>query len=97
MIRKQTFDRIDGAFGGAAVLPDRIFGARSEIRAGRIHAEIKVPDRKPIPMLKLRLRHPEGKRILSASVNGSSAIVDGDGETICVKSPAGTLCIEIHY
>ena len=69
----------------------------SEIRANRIRAEIEVPNRKPIPMLKLRLRHPEGKRSVSASINGSSAVAEDDGETISVKSPAGTLRVEIDY
>jgi hypothetical protein len=55
-----------------------------------ITAEITVPDRLPVPQIKLRLRHPDAAKIKSVCVDGACdgfAILP-DGETVQIDAPA---------
>jgi hypothetical protein len=63
----------------------------SKVLDGRIEARVSPPARRPVP-LRLRLRHPEGKRIRGVTVNGA-AHTDFDGEW--VRLPAGSVPLEI--
>ncbi len=71
----------------------------SDAEHGVITAHISVPERERVPVLKLRIRHPEGKKIKSLTVNGSaaSAAVDPDGETVTLRDPASNLNITAKY
>lgn len=59
----------------------------SQAARGTITATVKPPDRRPTP-LRLRLRHPEAKPIVSATLNGqplNKTMIDGEW----IKLPAG--------
>ena len=70
---------------------------KSDVRGGRISASVSLAPRRELPELKLRLRHPSGAKIVSASVNGSPAAVAPDGETVVVKAPPAVLEITAEY
>lgn len=71
----------------------------SDTDKGVITANIHVPAREQVPILKLRLRHPDGKKIRSLTVNGiaSPGSIDSDGETVILAAPAPVLDIVAEY
>lgn len=69
----------------------------SDVNNNSIRATVKTPARKTVPTLKLRLRHPAGKTIASATVNGMPAVIDEDGETLTVTAPVGELTFDVRY
>ncbi|MBR5767726.1 MAG: hypothetical protein IKX86_03510 [Clostridia bacterium] len=73
------------------------FTIRSDVENGLIRASVIVDLRRPLPTLKLRLRHPDGAKIRSAEVNGRPAAVAPDGETVVVENPRGELDIIARY
>lgn len=77
---------------------DLNYTVTSHMADGMIHAEIQVPGRRTPPVMKLRLRHPDGKRIKSVLCNGQDyAAIDPDGETITFTEPQGRLDIVVLY
>ncbi len=76
---------------------DLSYCIRSDVDHGVIRATVQVPDRKPVPALHLRLRHPQSRKITSVTADGASAAIAPDGETIMLASPRGTLHLEIRY
>lgn len=70
---------------------------RSAVKEGSIAAEITVPTRKLIAEIKLRLRHPDGKKIMRALVNGAEIAPDADGETLTLLEPNGNLSVIAFY
>lgn len=70
----------------------------SDAKHGNIRVQIQVPTRRTPPILKLRLRHPQSKKIESVTVNGIACdVVDPDGETITLTAPEGKLNIVAVY
>ena len=76
---------------------DLTYRIKSDVRGRRISASVSLAPRRELPELKLRLRHPAGAKIVSASVNGSPAAVAPDGETVVVKNPPAELDITVLY
>ncbi len=78
-------DRAATYFGPVAV------SVRSETAAGRILATVSLPTRNPPEQVRLRLRHPEGKRPVRVTVNnetlGSEQMI---GEDIRLPPTAST-------
>lgn len=57
-------------------------GFRLEPRGEAIHATVELPAA-GVPSVKLRLRHPQERKIRAVTLNGRTvAAIDGDGETI---------------
>ncbi len=71
----------------------------SDTDNGVIKAHINVPTRGQLPVLKLRIRHPDEKKIQSLTVNGTAApgAIDFDGETVTLATPASILDIVAKY
>ncbi|MBP5255722.1 MAG: hypothetical protein J6Z80_01570, partial [Clostridia bacterium] len=76
---------------------DCSFSIKSDAENGIITAEVSVGDRRPLPRLRLRLRHPDGAKIAGATVNGRPVSIDPDGETVTVPAPRGKLEIIARY
>ncbi len=66
-------DRAPTAFGPVSVL------ARSEIEAGRVVVELKLPTRNRPKSIQLRVRIPAGFRVDSAAIGGHTRPVDANG------------------
>jgi hypothetical protein len=63
-----------------------------------ITAEITVPDRLPVPQIKLRLRHPDAAKVKSVCVDGACdgfAILP-DGETVQIDAPVGGAVLRVR-
>ena len=74
------------------------YTAASDTDGGRITAVIDVPSRRSIPVMKLRLRHPDAAVIKAVTVNGRAYDgIDTDGETVTFRNPCGRLEITAHY
>jgi hypothetical protein len=70
----------------------------SSVGAGHIEATLDPPSRSQPQAIVLRLRHPEGKRIQSVTLNGERhTIFDADRETITVKPTAGAMTVKAVY
>ncbi|MBQ4573572.1 MAG: hypothetical protein IJA85_00060 [Clostridia bacterium] len=70
----------------------------SDADNGRITSVIDVPARREIPVMKLRLRHPEAAKIKAVTINGKAYdCIDADGETITFVKPAGKLEVVAMY
>ncbi len=70
----------------------------SHVKSGHIEAIIEPPTRNAPKQIVLRLRHPEGKRIRSVSVNGRRhANFDAARECIRLKPAAGALTVRVGY
>lgn len=72
---------------------DIAYTIRSYAASGKIVTEIDVPGRRNVTSLKLRLRHPEGKKISAVSLG----TVDKDGETVTLNNPKGKLTVTAIY
>ncbi len=72
---------------------DIAYRITSHVSEGRIEALIDVPSRETPAVMKLRLRHPEAKKIASVSMG----TVDPDGETVTLLRPSGKLKITAIY
>ena len=79
------------------VYGDLTYRIVSDVDNGFIRAGISIRSRRPVPVLKLRLRHPEGLKISRATVNGTPASVASDGETVIVDNPEEALEISAFY
>ena len=71
----------------------------SQAGSGRIVAEVDVPGRLPPKALLIRFRHPEQRRIKSATVNGAAwTDFDADKEWIRIPAPAAKrYAVEARY
>lgn len=70
----------------------------SDVDNGSITAVIDVPSRREIPVMKLRLRHPEAAKISSVTVNGEEyGRIEADGETVTFVKPSGKLHVVVTY
>ncbi|MHB9035791.1 MAG: NPCBM/NEW2 domain-containing protein [Armatimonadota bacterium] len=70
----------------------------SRVNDGFIEASIESPDRLCPNSIVMRLRHPNGKKINSATVNGmSTGNFDPVGEWVQVPSLTGSMIIRVEY
>lgn len=70
----------------------------SDVAAGRITARVVPPERDPWGAIKLRLRHPEGKRMVAVEVNGEKWIqVDAEREMVLLKPGAQAYEVVVQY
>lgn len=70
----------------------------SDVKNGKVYAVIDIPSRMIPEAVKLRLRHPEAKKIRSAELNGKPYDgIDPDGETITLHRPKGRVEITAFY
>lgn len=66
--------------------------------ASRIRAEIALPAGCGCPGLSVRLRHPDGRTMRAAAVDGrSTAAFDAHDECVGVSAFDGTVCVEVEY
>jgi len=83
----------DGMTVSASGLPTRFgpvsYRIVSHAAAGAIEAEIEPPRRNPAKSIVIRLRHPDGKRMKKALVNGEPTL-DFDAEKEIVRIPAAS-------
>jgi hypothetical protein len=65
----------------------------SALDNGRVDAEVTIPDRNPPEKVLLRLRLPDGRKVESATANGTNVSVAGsaNGETIDLSGLKGTV------
>ena len=76
-------------FGGVS------FQIRSDARNNKITARVMCPTRKSVPV-KLRIRHPEAKPIVSVRLNGRS--FNGfNGDWITIPAGTKTADVEVSY
>lgn len=70
----------------------------SSVTTGSIEAVIDPPTRLKPHAIVLRLRHPEGKRIRSVSVNGGPhTVFDAEKETITLQPVDGAITVRAAY
>lgn len=70
----------------------------SKVAQGLIWATVSVPTREAPEAVVIRLRHPEGKRMQSVTVNGQAHTdFDAARETVRISKPQGELTIEARY
>ena len=75
-----------------------IYTTTSDSDNGKITSVIDVPSRREIPVMKLRLRHPDAAKIKAVTVNGKAYEgIDADGETISFVKPSGRLEVVAMY
>jgi hypothetical protein len=67
----------------------------SAIKDGRVNAEVTIPDRNPPEKVLLRLRLPDGRKIVSAQANGKELNIEKNdkGETIDLSGTKGTVTV----
>ncbi len=71
---------------------------RSEAASGRIVADLKPPRRQTPRVIKLRLRHPQSRRMREVTINGEPTnSFDPDGEWITLDGAAGPYHIVAEY
>lgn len=74
------------------------YTAVSDAANGAVHVCIDTPSRQALPVMKLRLRHPQAAKIKAVTLNGKPyEHIDPDGETISFASPAGRLEVTAYY
>ena len=65
---------------------------------GEIKVSIEMPERVPVPITKLRLRHPEAKSIKDIVIVGTAnGSIDADGETVSFMGAEGKIEITAKY
>jgi len=70
----------------------------SDVENGTISATVEMPSRNPPKSVLLRLRHPEGLPIKSATVNGKAwKDFDPDKEAIVLRGLTGTVTVTARY
>jgi hypothetical protein len=70
----------------------------SEVAEGSIRATIRVPSRRPITTLKLRLRHPDAAPPWGVTVEGDcGSRLDPSGELVELTNPRGTITVTARY
>ena len=70
----------------------------SNVDNGAIRAEIAAPDREPVKVIVLHLRHPQRKPLLRVTVNGApSQDFDAKNELVRISQPKGTLAVKASY
>jgi hypothetical protein len=67
---------------------------RLEPKGSAIHAIIQLPEQ-AIPVVKLRLRHPQERPIRAATINGRTAVLRPDDRETIQLSPGATGRVEI--
>lgn len=74
------------------------FKTVSDAENGTITVSVQPPERRAVPEMRIRLRHPEKAKIREAKVEGAEnwKILE-DGETIAVTAPAGKILVEAYY
>jgi hypothetical protein len=72
------------------------FSYESRADKGDILAEVTVPARKAPRALMIRFRHPEGKAIRAAEVNGQ-VVKTFTADTLALSAPRGALKIRVFY
>jgi len=72
------------------------FSYESRADRGEILADVSAPARNLPGKMRIRFRHPEGKPIVSATVNGSP-VTTFSGETLTIAAPRGELKIRVGY
>jgi hypothetical protein len=92
----------DGLSVGAKTVPsdfgDVTFRITSHVNQGYIDAEIAVPALRTPSEIVLRLRHPDGKKIKSVTVNGQpTASFDNDKDIVRIKPEGKTLSVRAQY
>lgn len=66
--------------------------------AQRIRAEIALPADSACPGLSIRLRHPDGRAMRSAMVNGRPTTgFDAREERVDVAAPSGSVCVDVAF
>ena len=74
------------------------FAVETSCDLDRINADITMPDKTECPGIKIRLRHPEGRTMRSATVNGEPITTfDPADELVEVLTPRGRVRIEASY
>ena len=74
------------------------YTVRSEIDQGKVHATVRIPERKTAPEVSLRLRVPEKKSIKSVTINGKRhKAFRVEDETIDLTGKTGRLDIVVQY
>ncbi len=76
---------------------DLSFRIVSDVDNGAVYAHINVPSRKKIPAIKIRFRHPDGKKIKEAVSNAAAAEILPDGETVKIPSPEGEIELTVRF
>ena len=70
----------------------------SKLDQGVLEAKVVSPKRNPPEAIVIRLRHPDGKKMKSVSVNGSRhSGFDARTETVTISKPKGTCGIVAQY
>ena len=70
----------------------------SHVTQGFIHASIEPPKRNPVARIVLRLRHPDGKRLQSVTINGKRhRAFDTASETITIKLGAAPITVRAEF
>lgn len=70
----------------------------SHVKQGHIDAEIAVPTRQTPSEIVVRLRHPDGKKMRSVTVNGNPHTdFDVDSEIVRIKPDGGKLSVRADY
>jgi hypothetical protein len=92
----------DGMVVAVAQAPTRFgpvaYRITSHVAEGYIEAEITPPSRRAPKEIVVRLRHPQGKPIKSATVNGRPTTrFDPARETVTVKPAAGPMVVRARY
>lgn len=67
----------------------------SSVGSGAIEAKIEMPGRKAPQTVCIRLRHPDGKPMKGATINGSP-VDTWDAEKECVRIPRGTGSVTVR-
>jgi hypothetical protein len=71
------------------------YAIESDLKDGRVNAQVTIPQRQPPEKVLLRLRLPDGRKIESAEANGTKVAVDKSekGETLDLSGLTGTVKI----
>jgi hypothetical protein len=74
---------------------DVSYTIESAIKDGRVSAEVTIPDRNPPKLVLLRLRLPDGRKIVSAEANGKKLEIEKNdkGETIDLSGMKGKVIV----
>jgi hypothetical protein len=86
------------ALGGGATYFGKVsFTIRSRVAEGFIEAVIDLPQSFRGKEVLLRLRHPEGKKITRAAIDGAACTVDPSRDLIHVPATPGAKTVRAYY
>jgi hypothetical protein len=83
--------------GGATYFGKVSFAIRSRVAEGFIEAVIDLPQSFRGKEVLLRLRHPEGKKITRAAIDGAACTVDPARDLIRVPATPGAKTVRAYY